>query len=89
MDQTTSTKIALFRTIQHCQKKKSASVRSLPSSTPLNVAFRRSLVGGNLQAWHNVVAMVADVHLTNQRDRFVWGYTKIGRFQSSLCTELY
>jgi len=30
-------------------------------------------MGANLQAWHNVVAMVADVHLRNQRDRFVWG----------------
>jgi hypothetical protein len=34
----------------------------LLSSIPLNVAFRRSLVGANLQAWHNVVAMVASVH---------------------------
>ena len=31
------------------------------------------MVGVNLQAWHEVVAMVADVQLTNQRDRFVWG----------------
>ena len=40
---------------------------------PLNVAFKRSLIGVNLQAWHGVVAMVANVQLTNQRDRFVWG----------------
>ena len=40
---------------------------------PLNLAFRRSLVGVNLQAWHNVVVMVVNVQLTNQRDRFVWG----------------
>jgi hypothetical protein len=43
------------------------------STTPINVAFRRSLVGVNLQAWHDVVAMVVDVRLINQRDRFVWG----------------
>jgi hypothetical protein len=43
------------------------------SMIPLNVAFRRSLTGINLQAWHNVVAMVANVQLTNQGDRFVWG----------------
>ena len=30
-------------------------------------------MGVNLQAWHNVVAMVADAHLTTQRDHFVWG----------------
>ena len=50
------------------------------STTPLNVAFRRSLVGVNLQAWHNVVAMVVNVQLTNQRDRFVWGLHQNGLF---------
>ena len=29
-------------------------------------------MGANLQAWHEVVAMVVDVQLTNKRDRFVW-----------------
>ena len=48
--------------------------------TLLNVAFRRSLVGVNLQAWHDVVAMVADAQLTNQRDRFVWGLHQNGLF---------
>jgi hypothetical protein len=33
---------------------------------PLNVAFRRSLTGVNLQAWHNVVAMVTNIQLTNR-----------------------
>ena len=37
-------------------------------------------MGVNLQAWHNVVAMVADVHLRNQRDRFVWGPHQKGLF---------
>jgi hypothetical protein len=35
------------------------------SMTPLNVAFRRSLMEVNLQAWHNVMTMIADVLLTN------------------------
>jgi hypothetical protein len=38
------------------------------------------LVGVNLQAWHEVVAMVAGVQLTNQRDRFVWGLHQNGCF---------
>ena len=50
------------------------------STTPLNVAFRRSLVGVNLQAWHDVVAMVVNVQLTNQRDHFVWGLHQNGLF---------
>jgi hypothetical protein len=48
--------------------------------TPLNVAFRRSLVGVNLQAWHDVVALVADVQLTYRRNRFVWGLHQNGLF---------
>ena len=40
-------------------------------------------MGANLQAWHNVVAMVADVHLRNQRDRFVWGLHQNGLFSVS------
>ena len=59
---------------------KSASVRTVLSTAPLNVAFRRSLVEVNLQAWHNVVVMVVNVQLTNQRDRFVWGLHQNGLF---------
>ena len=50
------------------------------STTPLNVVFSRSLVGVNLQAWHDVVAMVVNVQLTNQRDRFVRGLHHNGLF---------
>jgi hypothetical protein len=41
--------------------------------TLLNVVFKRSLICVNLHVWHDVVAMVADIQLTNQRNRFMWG----------------
>ena len=56
---------SLFPALYNIVRKKSTSVRTVLSTTPLNVAFRRSLVRVNLQAWHKVVAMVADVQLTN------------------------
>jgi hypothetical protein len=56
---------SLFPALYNIVRRKSVSVRSVLSMTPLNVAFRRSLMGVNLQAWHEVVAMVADVQLTN------------------------
>jgi hypothetical protein len=71
---------SLFPVLYNIVRKKSAYVRTVFSTTPLNVAFRRSLVGANLQAWHEVVAMVADVQLTNHRDRFVWGLHQNGLF---------
>ena len=45
-------------------------VATVLRSNPLNVAFRRSLVGNNLQACHNLVAKIANVQLTDQRDTF-------------------
>ena len=62
---------SLFPALYNIVRKKSASVITVLSTTPLNMAFRRYLVGVNLQAWYDVVAMVANVQLTNQRDHFV------------------
>jgi hypothetical protein len=70
----------LFPALYNIVRRKGASVRTVLSMTLLNVAFRRSLVGVNLQVWHDVVAMVADVQLTNQRDHFVWGLHQKGLF---------
>jgi hypothetical protein len=62
---------SLFPAFYNIVRRKNASVRSVMSTISLNVAFRRSLTGVNLQAWHNVVVMVANIQLTNQKDRFV------------------
>jgi hypothetical protein len=80
----------IFPEIYNIVKKKSASVRTVLSTLPLNLAFRRSLVGVNLQAWHDVMAMVASVQLINQRDRFVCGgYTRVDYSRLNPCTEHY
>ena len=50
----------LFPSLYNIVRKKSASVRTVLSTTPLNVACRRSMMRVNLQACHSVVAMVAD-----------------------------
>jgi hypothetical protein len=71
---------SLFPVLYNIVRKKSVSVRSVLSTIPLNVAFRRSLTGVNLQAWHNGVAMVANIQLTNQRDHFMWGLHQNGLF---------
>jgi hypothetical protein len=79
----------IFLTLYNIVRKKNVSVKSVLSTTPLKVAFRRSLMVVNLQAWHNVVTMVANVLLTNQKDRFVWGCIRTGCFQLILCTKHY
>jgi hypothetical protein len=66
------------------------TVRSVMSTIPLNLAFRRFLAVANLEAWYNVVAMVANMQLTNQRDHIVRGlYIKIGCFLLNQCIGLY
>jgi hypothetical protein len=52
---------SLFPALYNIVRNKDTLVRTVLSMTPLNVTFRRSLVGVNLQVWHDVVVMVADV----------------------------
>jgi hypothetical protein len=50
----------LYPSIYNIVRKRSATVQSVLSITPTNIAFRRSL-SSNLQAWHQIVAMVTNV----------------------------
>jgi hypothetical protein len=50
------------------------------SSTSLNISFRRNLAGENLSDWHIIVSSLQDLHLTDQRDVFVWGLNVSGCF---------
>ncbi|CAN6182020.1 unnamed protein product [Urochloa humidicola] len=71
----------LYPSLYSIVRKRSATVQSVLFTTPLNVAFRRSLTGNNLQAWHQIVAMVMNVQLSHhQRDRFIWGLHQNGKF---------
>jgi hypothetical protein len=67
---------SLYKIVQ----KKSAIVATVFRSNPLNVAFRRSLAGNNLQAWHHLVDKLVSVQLTNQRDRFIWSLKQNSQF---------
>jgi hypothetical protein len=44
------------------------------------VAFRRSLVGNNLQAWHHLVAKIVNAQLIDKRDTFMWSLKQNGQF---------
>jgi hypothetical protein len=49
-------------------------------SAPLNIMFRRALVGDKLQRWNGLVTKVAFVQLYDQRDSIKWNLTKQGTF---------
>jgi hypothetical protein len=61
-------------------RKKSAIIQSVFSTTPLNVSFQRSLVGVNLQSWHDLVHNIANIHLNDQPYIFRWVLTSSGQF---------
>jgi hypothetical protein len=55
-------------------------VASVFSTIPLNIAFRRGLVGNNLALWLRLVARVVHVRLNGLPDRFIWGLLQSGMF---------
>jgi hypothetical protein len=55
-------------------------VASVFSTTPLNISFRRGLVGSNLALWYRLVARVTPMRLNGVWDKFVWGVLQSGLF---------
>jgi hypothetical protein len=53
-------------------KKKNLTVAQVLSTTPLNVSFRRVLVGVNWVNWLSIVGSVIEVNLNCFRDSFHW-----------------
>ncbi|WVZ96381.1 LOW QUALITY PROTEIN: hypothetical protein U9M48_042027, partial [Paspalum notatum var. saurae] len=67
---------SLFKIVRN----KSATVADVMSSVPLNVSFRRGLVGERLRAWHELVGVVMRVPMRGGRDVFKWSLNKTGVF---------
>jgi hypothetical protein len=57
-------------------RKKNMSVAQVLGTTPLNVSFRRALVGVNWDNWLCLVRRVLEVNLNNLRDFFRWTTSK-------------
>jgi hypothetical protein len=65
-------------------RRKQDSVANVLASIPLNISFRRNLVGRNLRDWHRIVASLQYVNLQGgKRDTFVWSLHSSGRFSVS------
>jgi hypothetical protein len=52
------------------------SVAQVLSTTPLNVSFRRALIGVNWDNWLSLVGSVLEVNLNNLSDSFRWTASK-------------
>jgi hypothetical protein len=66
-----------FLALFNIMRRKRDYVAKVLSSIPLNISFRRNLVGRN---WHRIVASLHDVNLEGDRDAFVWALHSLGSF---------
>jgi hypothetical protein len=64
-------------------RKKSVTMAEVFSTRPLNVSFRKNLVSQNLHSWHKLVLRIANIHLNERRDEFIWSLKSDGQFSVS------
>jgi hypothetical protein len=69
-----------FPSLFNIVRRKQDSVAHILSSSPLNISFRRNLVGMNLRDWHRIVTSLQDVNLHDERDVFLWALHSSGNF---------
>jgi hypothetical protein len=60
------------------------SVAQVLSTTPLNVSFRRALVGDSWDKRLELIGNVLMVNLNGRKDSFIWMANK--NFQGRICT---
>jgi len=70
----------VYPTLYRIIRRKNQSVASVLGSRPLNVSFRRALVGDKLHLWLDLVSKVLNTTLTEGSDSFVRGLTKSMNF---------
>ena len=66
----------MYPSLYNLVRKKNVMVAEVLEKVPLNVFFRRAIVGDNLAAWYNLVSKVMSTQLTEQNDVFVWKANK-------------
>lgn len=70
-------------TLFNIVSKKHATVASVFSTVPLNVSFRRALIGHNLSFWQDLIARICHVQLNKIDDIFRWNLNQYGLFTVS------
>jgi hypothetical protein len=65
-----------YPSLYNIVRKKNVTVARVLSTTPLNISFRRALVGDNWAKWLQLVGSILNVHLGEQTDTFMWTKSK-------------
>ena len=59
---------------------KHATVADVFRAVPINLPFRRALIGHNRTKWFSLVERLMRVTLTDEDDKFSWSLTSNGKF---------
>ena len=74
----------LYHIVQRCD----ALVAMIMQSIPLNIQFRRVLVGDRWEAWLHLVSRLMEVQLAHQPDQLCWNLLGLKNSQSSRCISM-
>ena len=69
-----------YPSIYNIVRRKNQTVANSLSTMPLNISFRRALVGDKLRLWHELVSKILSVTLSDANDSFKWTLTKNSDF---------
>ena len=69
-----------YHSLYSIVQQRDAFVATMLHSTPLNIHFRRTLVGACWEAWLHLVRRLMDVHLSQHPDQLCWKLTRNGEF---------
>jgi len=69
-----------FPRLYNLVRRKHDTMQQVISSVPLNVSFRRNLIGRNLDDWQELVYLTSNVQITDSPDRCIWSLHKSGQF---------
>ena len=65
-----------YPSLYNIVRRRNQTVASALGSIPLNISFRRALVGDKLGLWHELVSKVMNIVLTDANDSFKWTLTQ-------------
>lgn len=78
-----------YPVVYNIVRHKEAYVVTILHTTPLNIQFRRSLIGERWNSWLHLIRRLMDAQFSNQPDTIQWNLTTSGSFSVNQCCTLY
>ena len=69
-----------FQSLYDIVSNKHSTVADVFGTVPINLSFRRVLIGQRRTAWFTLIERLMRINLTNETDKFIWSLTKTGLF---------